>query len=453
MFIYGEKSELNPNLGFFQLTLMALSGALGAGFFVLLSRAVVIGRGLAPLAFLVSAVASFLISWVYSELAVSMPVSGGGQVYIRNAFSPHPLFFIVHWLTWLAELSFTALNALGVGFYSSLLLPVNPIVLALTFTFLMVLVNLKGIENVGKVELVTGALMLVSVSVLAIILFQHLPVRTAIISNADSVKEYFGWLSVVPLVFVIFIGNEDIAAIAAEVEDKKDIAKALTVAILGILIITILFSFLFSRIFTTRQLANNPKAFSLLGDIAGPVGRFTGIGVAILGCLGSLFFGSLADTRTAYAMAKAGEFPKVFTELNRSKVPFVSVLVNGSLVSLLVLSGSATYVAYLASAGFLIEAIFVSWALIRLRSRRPHLPRPVLANPYPLVPLAVIAIAGFFLLFVKPQAWLALIVFSGLGFLVSITSHIEKRSVYYAGLGVLLFVLLNLVISGLVIGL
>lgn len=450
MFFYGQKPDLKPNLKLHHLVLMGISGALGAGFFVLISESIIIGGKLVPLSFLVVAIASFLMSRIYAELATSMPVSGGGQVYLRNAFSYSPFIFVIHWLTWLAEMAFTALNALGAGYYISLLIPVNPIAISLFCIVLLVLINLRGVDKVGVIEIITGVLMLFGIGILFFWLFQHIPSDVNFFSQT-SFAGAFGWLYAIPLVFVIFIGNEDVAAIAEEVKDKKDIAKAFTLVIIGISIITVLFSFLFSQIFTESQLLNTNSPFELIGELIGPVGRLLGIVVAILGCVSSFFFGSLADTRTAYAMAKAGEFPKMFTKLNKYKVPVVSVLVSGVIVTFLVLTRSASYIAYLASAGFLIEVIAITLAMMKLRKKRPHLPRPYIVKLYPLIPILVIIISIFFLLFVELQTWGLIIMFSILGFLVHIINNIKKERWYWALLGLFSFIFLVAIITALLI--
>src|SRR6056297_2834490 len=171
MFIFGKPSKLKPTLGFWPLLLMAVSGTLGGGFFVLLGQGAEIAGSLLPLTFLVAGRVAFLVSRVYAELATSMPATGGGQVYVRNAFGDKVIFFIGHWLTWIAEVAFTALAALGLGFYLSPLIGISPVIISIGFVVLLVLINLRGVNEVGKVEIVIGFALLVSLlAVLGLIL-------------------------------------------------------------------------------------------------------------------------------------------------------------------------------------------------------------------------------------------------------------------------------------------
>lgn len=450
MFFYGQKTKLKPNLKFSHLVLMGIGGALGAGFFVLISEAITLAGTLIPLSFLVASIVAFLMSRIYAELATSIPIAGGGQAYLENAFSSNPLLFVVHWLIWFGIMAFTALNALGVGFYLSLLLPVNPIVIALIGVAIIVLVNLKGVENVGKLQIFVGCFMFLGLTVLVVLLSNHLPSEIILLNESNSTSP-FGWLYAIPLVFVIFIGTEDIATLAEEVKDKRSLSKAFTTIILGILIITVLLSFMFSQIFTKDQLQNNPQPFQLLGSVIGNSGQILGISVAILGCISSFFISSLAGARLAYAMGKSGEFPKVFTKLNKHKVPYIAVFASLAIVTLLVLTGSAKYAAYLSSVGFFIEMIALSFAMIKLRKKRPRLPRPILVKPYPLIPILVICISIFFLFFVELEAWLVVLGFALMGFVVNIAKHVKKEKWILALIGIVAFLFIVTMVTALIV--
>ncbi|MFW6283125.1 MAG: amino acid permease, partial [Minisyncoccales bacterium] len=156
MFIFDDQIELESKIGFWALLLMVFSGALGGGFFTLLGIGAGIAGPLLPFSFIIAGIIAFIVSRVYAELTTSIPAPGGGQVYIRNAFGGHPSLFIVYWLTWLGQVAYAALNAIGLGLYLSLILPSTPMTIALISIGLLVLINLYGIDNVTKIELFIG---------------------------------------------------------------------------------------------------------------------------------------------------------------------------------------------------------------------------------------------------------------------------------------------------------
>ncbi len=442
MYIFGKEIDLEPNIGFWPLLLMTFSGTLGGGFFTLLGIGAGIAGPLLPFSFMIAGLIAFIVSRVYAELATSMPAPGGGQVYVRNAFGEHPVLFLAHWLTWLAEIAFSALNAIGLGLYLSLVLPLSPITISLISIVILILINLYGVENIGKIELVLGIGFVFALIGVISFLLQDFSVNAIQIQGFDF-KGIWGMLRAVPLLFVLFIGTEDVAAIAGEIKDKaRNIPKAFTWSIIALTLTAALTSFLLLYTFPIEELANHPRPFQLLFDKLGPIGGSLSLAVAIFACASSLFFGSLADTRTAYALGKAGEFPKIFTKLNRYKVPFVSIIASGVFLTILTITESATFVGYVANLGFFLEVIFISLALMKLRKKRPKLPRPFLIKYYPLVPILAIGFSSFFLLLIKPAAWGAGFMFSLIGLAVYLMKYFNAKKLVIAIKGFLVFLLI-----------
>lgn len=446
MFIPGQKSGLKPELGFWQLFLLSISGTLGGGLFVLLGEGAAIASYLLPLSFIGAGIIAFLISRVYAELATSMPAPGGGQVYIRNAFGPHPLLFVIYWLTWLAEIGFSALNALGLGFYLSLAIPIDPLLISLIAIFLLVIINLRGIKKVGVIGTGIGLALLFSLIALAGFIAKDFSWSAIQWQKLYSIK-MVGWLWALPLAFVAFVGNEDIAAIAAEIKNRgRNIPRVLSFNVITLTILTAGISLLFLGSFPLAKLAGNPHPFSLIAEYFNPVIGFLAIITAIFACASSLFFASLADTRTAFALSKAREFPKIFSKLNKHRVPAAAIIASGVLVGLLCLTRSATYVAYLAAIGFFLECVFVSLALIKLRKTRPYLPRPYLVRPFPLIPVLVILLSFILLAFIGTKAWLTAAIFSVVGIVVYFMSYFKKERTSLALYGIAIFLLVVLLV-------
>jgi APA family basic amino acid/polyamine antiporter len=470
MFIFGQQSKLEPDLNFWQLFFMAVSGTLGAGLFVLLGQAAGIAGYQLPLSFVAAGFSAFLLSQIYAELATAMPAAGGGQVYVRTAFSHHPLLFVIHFLTWLAELAFTAINALGLGSYLSLILPLPPLTISVAALALLMLINLKGVKNVGKIETYIGLGLLLALAAIIILLAMDLPfiellsnpaltrlIPTQFIPGLKNLSsgqvnfaahnwQRWGWLQAVPMVYLVFVGNEDIAAIVEEVKNKnQNVPKALMLSISAITLITMVLSFLFLAVFSLSTVAGNQQPFALLATNYGQLGQILGLAIAIFACISSLFYGSLADTRTAFALSEAGELPRFFAKVNRNQVPAGSIIANTGLALLLVLTNSAALVANIANIGLFLEAIFVSWALIKLRKKRPHLPRPYLAKPFPLIPILVIIFNFIFLATVQIQAWAITLLVSAIALsaYLILQANLQRKSLGL--MGVLVGLLLTVI--------
>jgi APA family basic amino acid/polyamine antiporter len=129
--------------------------------------------------------------------------------------------------------------------------------------------------------------------------------------------------------------------------------------------------------------------------------------ISTFGCMNGLI---LAGPRVYFSMAKDGLFPKSAGVLNRAHVPGWSLIIQGIWSAALVLPrtydpGTHAYgslysnlLDYVISAE-LIFYILTIVAVMRLRIKRPDLPRPYRAPGYPFVPL-IYVVAGTIVLVV-----------------------------------------------------
>ena len=138
--------------------------------------------------------------------------------------------------------------------------------------------------------------------------------------------------------------------------------------------------------------------------------------ISTFGCNNGLI---LSGARVYYTMARDGLFIKKTATLNKHGVPEFALWVQCAWTCLLVLSGAyyelLTYVVFVV----LIFYVLTLMGIIRLRMKRPDLPRPYKAWGYPVLPVVysiiALSICAALFLYKRDETWPgALIVLLGI---------------------------------------
>jgi APA family basic amino acid/polyamine antiporter len=131
--------------------------------------------------------------------------------------------------------------------------------------------------------------------------------------------------------------------------------------------------------------------------------------VSTFGCDNGLI---LAGARVYYAMAKDRLFFRAIARTNRQQVPAAALIAQGFWASCLTLprtvmvesSGAVRYgnvytqlLEYIVAADLVFYVLLVA-AVVVLRHKQPHLPRPYRAWGYPLVPVIAVGLASALIL-------------------------------------------------------
>ncbi|HYP01697.1 MAG TPA: amino acid permease [Pyrinomonadaceae bacterium] len=170
-------------------------------------------------------------------------------------------------------------------------------------------------------------------------------------------------------------------------------------------------------------------AMSIVFGERGAVLMAIAIIISTFGCNNGLI---LAGARVYYAMARDRLFFARVGTLNARRVPAVALVIQGVWASLLTLprtvtinaqTGATTYgnvytqlLEYIISADLVFYALMVG-AVIRLRRKQPHAPRPYRTFGYPVVPLLYILLALALVIdlaYLTPET-------SGIGYLLVLT--------------------------------
>jgi len=151
--------ELERDLGLFAVVAISIGAMVGSGIFILPGLALKTAGPAVILAYLLAGVLVLPAALSKAEMATAMPEAGGTYIYIERGMGPL-LGTIAGVGTWFS-LSFKGALALvgGVPYVLYLFdLPVKPVALALAVV--LVLVNLVGAKQTGRLQVAIVAVML-----------------------------------------------------------------------------------------------------------------------------------------------------------------------------------------------------------------------------------------------------------------------------------------------------
>lgn len=319
-------------------------------------------------------VALFALS--LAEVASRYDVTGGPQVYARDAFGPITGFG-VGWLLIVSRLaSFAALSHVmfnyAAGLWPLLEQPL-PRTLGMTaFIAFLLAVNLRGVtQGAGLIKLLTLAklLPLVAIGLAGLWLagWNDIP--------AADPRQPDGLIAGFQLALFACVGFEPAVMVAGEVRNP---ARNLPIGILGGLAVCGLlymslmlacFALLPDPAASSRPLVD--AAIAMIGPVGGVIVAFG----AIFSCAGVNATSMLITPRMLFAFAGSGDLPRELGVVHPAwRTPHLAIVIFALLAWLLTISGTFEYILTVFLISRLSAYAATSIALIRLRHSRGPAP-------------------------------------------------------------------------------
>ena len=358
--------ELERDLGLLSVLAISIGAMIGSGIFILPALALKIAGPAVILAYLLAGLLVVPAALSKSEMATAMPEAGGTYIYIERGMGPL-LGTIAGVGTWFS-LSFKGALALVGGVPYLLLLfdlPLQPVALGLAT--LLILVNLVGAKQTGRLQVVIVVVMLAALGWFAA--GSAPQVGTANYANFFG-DGLFGLLEATGLVFVSYAGVTKVASVAEEIESP---GRNIPLGILGSLAFT---TILYVAIVAVLVGVTDP------GSVAGsltPVavaaeatlGRFGVIAVilaAILALISTANAGILSSSRYPFAMSRDQLAPPSLSTISeRFGTPVTSITLTGAVLLLLIAFVPILEIAKLASAFQILVFALINLAVIAFR--------------------------------------------------------------------------------------
>jgi amino acid transporter len=392
--------KLNRSLSLTSAIAISIGGMLGSGIFVLPGIAAAKTGSSVWLAYLLAAVCILPAALSKSELATSMPASGGTYIYIERTFGPiyGTVAGIGLWLSLLLKSSFALI---GFGAYLTVLVNINEgftKYVALFFLTIILFLNIFGVKRVGKVQIV---IVTISVICLGLILVFGIPNVNPELLQPVFTNGKMGLISTVAFVYISYAGVTKIAAIAGEIKNpSKNLPRAMILSLLIMTLIYVSVAFVLVGNIPMDELKTDIKPIYTIAQILGGsnIGHIVA-GVGVITLVSMANSGVLAASRFPFAMAIDKLLPPFMAKISaKFLTPVVTIIMTCGIMALVILFLDVEKIAKLASAFMVMMFVSVNASVIILRETAAQWYNPPYRSPfYPIVQLFGI-ISGIVLL-------------------------------------------------------
>jgi len=389
--------ELERDLGLLAVVAISVGAMVGSGIFILPGLAMVEAGPAVVAAYLLAGVFVLPAALSKSEMATAMPEAGGTYIYIERGMGPL-LGTIAGIGTWFS-LSFKSALALVGGMpYLAVLFDIPQTTVALVLCLLLIVVNVGGVKQTGRMQIGIVAVMLVAMGWFVV---QSAPATDAVRYQGFFAEGASGLLAATGLVFVSYAGVTKIASVAEEVENP---GRNIPLGILGSLVLT---TFLYVAIVAIVVGAvPGPElldSYTPMTDVAeltmGNIGVVAIVLAAVLALFSTANAGILSSSRYPFAMSRDALAPAVFESVSeRFNTPRNAITITGLLMLGLIAFVPILSIAKLASAFKILVFALVNAALIAFREADLEEYDPAFESPfYPWTQLFGIGASGLLL--------------------------------------------------------
>ncbi|RMD95258.1 MAG: amino acid permease [Calditrichaeota bacterium] len=362
-------------LGLRELIAMGVGGMIGGGIFSVLGIAVDISGHAAPLAFALGGLIALAAGYSYVKLALAFHSDGASFTYLERAFPDQPnIAGIAGWTVIVGYIGTLALYAFTFGAYGADLLGSSDTILSRMFLsagvlLFFMLVNLWGVKASGEAEDIA-----VYSKIIILLLFGIMGLTTV---KQDHLLPIFskGTTSVFMAGALIFVAYEGFQLITNAVCETKNPHKNIPKGIYGSIILTS-FIYLILAIVGVGNLTpaelSAAKEYALAAaaePVLGNTGRVLVALAALLATSSAINSTTFGASRMMAEMATEKKMPLAFSFRNKTRVPWVAIVVLTSLALLFTLLGGLETIAAFSSMTFLLVSIGVSIANFRLRQK------------------------------------------------------------------------------------
>ncbi|WNC73764.1 amino acid permease [Thalassotalea psychrophila] len=336
-------SNQDKPLGFWTTTSLVTGNMIGSGIFLLPASLALYG-GVSIWGWVFSALGSLALAYMFANLARKIKGSGGPYNYTRAEFGDF-MGYLVAWGYWVCMFTANAAIAIALVSYLSVFIPelkqqgIFTLCVTLGTVWFLVFINLRGVKEAGRVQLITTLLKVFPLLIIAVVGLFYLQPSHFQPWNLSEQSDFSAIASTAVLTLWAFLGLESASIPADEVENpEKNVPRA---AVLGTLISACIYipgTVAVMGLIEPSVLAQSNAPFAdaaalLFGDWA----YYLVGGVAVVSCFGALNGWTLCVGQVPMSAAKDGLFPQVFAEQSSKGVPVKGIVISSILVSLLVL--------------------------------------------------------------------------------------------------------------------
>ncbi|MFE5502044.1 amino acid permease [Amycolatopsis japonica] len=380
-----ESKSLGTGFRRRHVTMLAISGAIGAGLFVGTGAGIkTAGPGIL-LSYVVAGLLMVLVMRMLGEMAAAEPSSGSFSVYAEKALGRWA-GFTVGWLYWSLLVVVVAAEATAAAGIANGLLPGVPQwTWVLLFMAVLTVVNLFAVRSFGEFEFWFGAIKVTAVVAFLVLgtlaVFGILPGTTPVgLSNLTGHGGFLpnglqGVLTGLLAVAFSFGGMELVTIAAAESDDPAgSIRRTTRTVIVRLLLFYIGSVALMVLLLPWESASANTSPFvTILDKVGVPSAALLMSFVVLTSLLSALNANLYGASRMVFSLAERGEAPRAMLKLSGAGVPRTAVLASVAfgfvavLLNFLAPEHVLPFLLNAIGANILLVWIFVAVSQLRLR--------------------------------------------------------------------------------------
>jgi APA family basic amino acid/polyamine antiporter len=374
-------------LGLWSSTSLVVGNMIGAGVF-LMPAALASYGSISLLGWVFSAIGSFFLARVFSNLSKLMPSATGGPYAYTRAGLGDFAGFLVAWGYWIsvscanAAITISLVSAMSTFFPALAGNAVASVLTGLGAIWLLTWINSRGIVLSGKLQLITTGLKLIPLLIIALGGLFFIKSANFLPFNSSGGSILAAINATATFTMFAFVGIESASIPAGNIENpEKTIPRA---TVLGLSIATLVYvlgSVSVMGILSVPELKNSVTPFADAATVMfGNSAKYwvsAGIAIAAFGALNGWI---LIQGQVPYAIAKDKLFPAVFARENKRKVPYIGIILNSVLVSLFMMMNYTKglveqfrFLLLLSVLTVFIPYLFSTAAYILVRIQQKHL--------------------------------------------------------------------------------
>ncbi len=318
-------NSVHAKIGFWTLTMLVTGNLVGSGAFMLPASLSQLGS-ISIVGWVVTAFAAIVLSFMFATLSKFSDKSGGPQAFIQKAYG-NTAGFIAAWGYWvLSWISNAGLVIGAVGYFSPLVggfSTFQTYIVEISLIVFLSFVNLTGIKNAGRFEVLLTLCKVVPLILLPIFAFSFIKIEHFTPINNTS-QSFLGALNSASFMALwCFVGLETATVPSGDVENpRQNIPKALIFGTVLAALIYILGTVSIMGVIPKEVLVHSKAPYA---DLAGVLfGGSWSISISLLAsiaCIGALNGWIMIVSRISSNAAEDGLFPKFFATLNKSGAP------------------------------------------------------------------------------------------------------------------------------------
>jgi APA family basic amino acid/polyamine antiporter len=361
-----------------------------------------------------------------AELTAALPKTGGDYVYLYEAYGPLPAF-LSGWVSFLIGFAGPCAAA-AFAFAQNIVAPIEGSgptailwerILATAAIVIFALIHVSGRRGTAQAQAWVTLLKLCVLTAFACAgvsigwpnranLADLTPVDETLLANLMSSMVY---------IYYAYTGWNSASFLAGEIRDpQRCLPPAILIGTAGVTVLYLALNMVYALAISAtdvRAMVDDPSnhigeeavapiALIAAGRLFGTrwsAGFSIGIGLMLLSTMSAYL---LIGPRVVFAMAQAGQLPKVAARLTRrAGTPTIATILQVCVALVLLWTGTSQSIIIYASVGLSIFSMLAMSSIYVLRWRRPDLPRPFRTPGYPLTPAvylvttAVLTVAVF----------------------------------------------------------